>query len=187
MHKLTASFLGQDCPGIVATVAELMEQAHCNIVEVSQTILAGEFAAIVIVTAPSGLDDTGLSKHLQLGLAEAGVDLSVTVRPAAKSCWGSQQKTQPFVVTVDGPDRIGLIGSISRVFSNFEVNIEQLKAVLGENGPNEALFLFEIMVPTHTDMAALRAALAEKAQQVGMRVSTQHRDIFEAVNRIMPV
>lgn len=187
MHKLTASFLGRDCPGVVAAVAGLMEKAQCNIIEVSQTILKGEFAAIFIVTAPAGLDDTALSRHLQLGLAEAKVDLSVLVRPTVEGCWADQQHTQPFVVTLDGPDRVGLIAAVSRVFGQFQVNIEHLKAILGENGPNQALFLFEAMVPVHTDMTALRAALTQTAHQLDMRVTVQHRDIFEAVHRILPM
>lgn len=187
MHKLTASFLGRDCPGVVAAVAGLMEQAQCNIVEVSQTILTGEFAAIFIVTAPAGLDDTALSRHLQLGLAEAKIDLSVLVRPAVAGCWADQQQTQPFVVTVDGPDKVGLIAGMSRIFGQFQVNIEHLKAILGENGPNQALFLFEVMVPLHTDMSALRATLQQTADAQGMRLTVQHRDIFEAVHRILPV
>lgn len=187
MHKLTASFLGRDCPGVVAAVAGLMEKAQCNIVEVSQTILTGEFAAIFIVTAPAGLDDTALSRHLQLGLAEAKVDLSVIVRPTVEGCWADQQQTQPFVVTVDGPDKVGLIANMSRIFGQYQVNIEHLKAILGESGPNHALFLFEVMVPLQTDMSALRATLQQRATELGVRMTMQHRDIFEAVHRILPV
>lgn len=187
MHKLTASFLGRDCPGVVSAVASLMEKAQCNIIEVSQTILTGEFAAIFIVTAPAGLDDTALSRHLQLGLAEAKVDLSVLVRPTVEGCWATEHQVQPFVVTVDGPDKVGLIAGMSRIFGQFQVNIEHLKAVLGEDGPNQALFLFEVMVPVQTDMPALRASLTQTAHQLGMRVTVQHRDIFEAVHRVLPV
>lgn len=187
MHKLTASFLGRDCPGVVSAVAHLMEQAQCNIIEVSQTILTGEFAAIFIVTAPDALDDTALSRHLQLGLAEAKVDLSVLVRPTVHGCWADTEQTQPFVVTVDGPDKVGLIAAMSRVFGQYQVNIEHLKAILGEEAANHALFLFEVMVPVQTDMTALRATLTQTAHQLGVRVTVQHRDIFEAVHRILPV
>ena len=49
MKKLTISFLGRDCPGIVSAVSQILGQTGCNIIEVTQTILCGEFAAIFIV------------------------------------------------------------------------------------------------------------------------------------------
>lgn len=52
MQKYTASFLGRDCPGVVATVSRILEETGCNIEEVTQTILSGEFAAIFVVAAP---------------------------------------------------------------------------------------------------------------------------------------
>lgn len=40
MKKLTISFLGRDCPGIVSAVSQILGQTGCNIIEVTQTILA---------------------------------------------------------------------------------------------------------------------------------------------------
>lgn len=187
MHKFAASFLGRDCPGVVATVAGLMEQARCDIVEVSQTILAGEFAAIFIVMAPDTLDETALSRHLQLGLQESHVDLSVIVRPAVEGFWSNGRETQPFVVTADGPDGPGLIAAMSQVFARHGVNIENLKAILGEGGPDHALFVFEVMVPHTADPVRLRRELVAGGEHLSLRVSVQHRDIFEAVHRVPPV
>ena len=41
MQKFTASFLGRDCPGVVANVSRILEDSGCNIEEVTQTILSG--------------------------------------------------------------------------------------------------------------------------------------------------
>ena len=187
MSKLVASFLGRDCPGVVSAVAGLMEEARCDIVELSQTILAGEFAAIFIVNAPEGTDETALSRHLQLGLAERGVDLSTIVRPAIEDCWASDEHCEPFVVTADGPDRPGLIAGMSGVFSRHGVNIENMKAVLGEGGEGHALFVFEVMVPPAVEISRLRQELISQGQRLSLRVGVQHRDIFEAVHRVLPV
>ena len=82
MQRYTASFLGRDCPGVVATVSRILGETGCNIVEVTQTILSGEFAAIFVVQAPEGRSAEELREQLTAGLAEAQVDLSVLVRPA---------------------------------------------------------------------------------------------------------
>lgn len=183
MQKFTASFLGRDCPGVVAAVSRILGEHGCNIEEVTQTILSGEFAAIFVVAAPEN-EAQSLCAKLQAGLAAAKVDLSVLVRPAITGQWGEDFDCEPFVVTADGPDRPGLIAAMSRVFARHGVNIESLKAILGEGGQNHALFVFEVMIPHDVDTGRLRRELACEGQSHGLRVSVQHRDIFEAVHRV---
>lgn len=194
MEKYTASFLGRDCPGVVAAVSRLFGDMGCNIEAMAQTMLSGAFAAIFVVSAPE--PDAGtprddgvcgadcLRLRLEEGLERAGVDLSVLVRPAIAEQWGANLNCEPFVVTVDGPDRPGLIGGMSRVFGRHGVNIENLKAILGEGGEGKALFVFEVMVPDSVDLGRLRRELALEAANLKLRVSVQHRKIFEAVHRV---
>ncbi len=184
MQKFTASFLGRDCPGIVAVISQLFGELECNIEAMSQTILLGEFAAIFVVSAPDGQRLEGVRKRLSEGLASASMDLSVLVRPAIEGQWGEGLACEPFVATMDGPDRPGLIGAISRIFARHSVNIENLKAILDQNGSGHALFVFEIMIPKDVDLGRLRRELNCEAQNLNLRVSVQHRDIFEAVHRV---
>ena len=115
---------------------------------------------------------------------DAKLDLSVLVRPAVEGRWEDSVVSQPFVVTVDGPDRPALIAAMSRVFARHGVNIDSLKAVLGQDHSNHALFVFEVKVPENADLGRLRRELASEGPAQGLRVSVQHRDIFEAVHRI---
>jgi glycine cleavage system transcriptional repressor len=66
------------------------------------------------------------------------------------------------------------------------VNIENLKAIKRQNTGN-ALIMFEISVPHSVNNAEFRTALEHKAAELGVRVSLQHRDIFEAIHRVLPV
>lgn len=186
MQKLSASFLGRDCPGVVGAVTRILGNNGCNILEVSQTILSGEFAAIFVVETESDRDSDTVRNQIARELALADIDLSVIVRPAIEGQWGDGLECQPFVVTVDGPDRPGLIAGMSRIFAQHGVNIESLKAVLGEGGTGHAMFVFEVMVPESVDLGRLRRELTCEGQKLGLRVSVQHRDIFEAVHRVSP-
>lgn len=184
MGKYTTSFLGRDQPGVVAAVTGLFGEFNCNIEAMSQTRFSGEFSAIFIISAPEGITSESLLASLQTGLAEARVDLSVSVRPAVESQWGEDLDCEPYVITVDGPDGPGLIGAMSRVFARHGVNIENLGALLGQVEPGNALFVFEVMVPPRVDIGRLRRELALEAKNLGLRVSMQHRDIFEAMHRV---
>jgi glycine cleavage system transcriptional repressor len=50
MNKAILSVLGNDQPGIVATVTGVLFSQNCNVENVSQTILQTEFAGIFIVS-----------------------------------------------------------------------------------------------------------------------------------------
>ena len=184
MQKFTVSFLGRDCPGVVSTVSGLLSDCGCNILAATQSLLLGEFAGIFMVEVDESMPRDNLQKRLTEGIAQAGVDLSLLVRPTCEGVWGSDQVCAPFVVSADGIDGKGQISAMSRVFSRHGVNIESLRAFLGKGQEDHALFVFEIMVPESVDIGRLRRELLCEGQTHGLRVSVQHRDIFEAVNRI---
>lgn len=187
MKKVVVSFLGKDGPGVVHAVASLLTGLECNINEVSQTILHSEFAAIVIAEMPDGCTIDALQDALVKGLAERQIDLSVTARLYDGRSW-SAENPQSFVVTVDGPDQRGLVAAISGILGEHNVNIANLKAIVPEDQPDGyALIVFEVIVPGSVELSALRGALNAKAEELSLRVSVQHRDIFEAVHRVQPV
>ena len=184
MQKFSASFLGRDCPGVVAAISRLFGEADCNIEAMSQTMLQGEFAAIFIIAAPRQWDIDSLRKNLIEGLAREKVDLSILLRPAIGAQWGENIACEPFVITVDGPDGPGLIGAMSKIFGRHNVNIENLTAMLDDENKGMARFVFEVMVPLQIDIGRLRRELHSEAARLGLRASVQHRNIFEAVNRV---
>lgn len=184
MRKYSVSFLGRDCPGVVAAVSCLLGENHCNIVAMTQTTLSGEFAAIFVLEAPEELDMETLRKRIADGLVAAHVDLSFILRPAVGEQWGYGIELEPFVITIYGPDKPGLIGAISKIFGRHGVNIENLKALLGDMTDGHALFIFEVMVPKSVDLDRLRRELAHESKRLNLKANVQHRDIFEAVNRV---
>ena len=184
MQKYTVSFLGRDCPGVVSTVSSLLCDAGCNIVAATQSLLLGEFAGIFLVSVDDSSTCEMIQEKLRSGIKNVNMDLSIIVRPTNEEEWGKTIHCEPFVVSADGLDGSGQIAKISRVFTRHGVNVESLRAFLGEGGENHALFVFEIMVPDSVDLGRLRRELVCEGQGLGLRVSVQHRDIFEAVHRI---
>ena len=95
--------------------------------------------------------------------------------------------------TVDGEDGLNVVASFTRIFAENKVNIENMKALMPdmpEDQPDtrrRALQVFEISLPLSIDRTALRRTLEDKARDMGLRVSMQHRDIFEAVHRVKSI
>ena len=93
--------------------------------------------------------------------------------------------SEPFVVTTFGSDRLGLVAGITEVMARFGVNITNLKAVFrGGDDPFSNIMIYEVDVPVDIERQAFRQALQERAEALGIDLSLQHRDVFEAIHRV---
>ncbi|MBF0528641.1 MAG: ACT domain-containing protein [Deltaproteobacteria bacterium] len=182
MNKVVISVLGEDRPGIVHRVSKILAEQSCNILEVSQTILQSEFAGIFIASMPEGLGKASLEAALTEDLSQSGI--IAAVKEFKEGMSGSAPEAEPYVITLSGQDRLGIIPNISAVIAGFEVNIENLKAITQKEDPSQVVIVFEVAVPKTVHRTAFREAVKWKAEELGLDLSVQHRDIFEAIHRV---
>ncbi len=184
MNKVILSVLGQDRPGIVATITGVLARQQCNIENVSQTILQSQFAGIFVVSIPPHLS----LKTLQSGLIEEmqTLDLSVQVKPVQdQNPTFALDDSEPFIITTEGPDRIGLVAGITEIIARYGANITNLQAVFkGGDAPGDNIMIYEVDIPLDTDQKAFEKDLRQRATDLSLDISIQHRNIFEAINRI---
>jgi glycine cleavage system transcriptional repressor len=184
MEKVVISVIGTDRPGIVAAVSKILSENECNTEDVSQTILQTIFAAIFLASIPQDLQPEVLLAKLRAGLESLGLGIllerlkpsqEVPVPPAS----------EPFVITTVGSDRLGLVAGVTEVMARFGVNITHLRAAFrGGEDPRRNTMIYEVAVPLNTEHKAFRQALIERAEELGLDLSIQHRDIFEAIHRV---
>ena len=46
--RLIVSVFGQDHPGIVAAVSQILAEARCSIIDINQTVVQGKFAMVIV-------------------------------------------------------------------------------------------------------------------------------------------
>ena len=185
MKKAIISVLGQDRPGIIAAVTGILFNCDCNVENVSQTILQAEFSGIFIVSMPDGFSATELQTRLREGAAN--MNLHIHVRDIV------QHNPDPifidaesFVITARGPDRKGLVANISEVIAGFGVNVTNLQAIFkGGDDPNKNIMIYEVDVPRSIDYQTFYTDLRKRGDELGLEISIQHRQIFEAINRMI--
>jgi glycine cleavage system transcriptional repressor len=184
MKKMIISVLGKDRPGIIAAVTRILFERDCNIENVSQTILQNEFSGIFIVGVPVPLSQADLHRHLSDGLAPMGLKV-YEKRMDDDPAPTHQIVAEPFVITTKGPDRKGLVAAITAVMAAYGVNVTNLQAVFkGGDDPNANIMIYEVDIPVHIDQQALRQELNRKAADLSLDISIQHKQIFEAINRV---
>lgn len=184
MSKAILSVLGQDQPGIVATVSRILFEKNCNIENVSQTILQSEFAGIFVVSIPEDYSLEVLHENLEVGLSP--FDLHVHIESLEEREESPLvQKAEPFVITTKGPDRRGLVAGISEVIARYGVNITNLQAVFkGGEEPGNNIMIYEVDVPPGIDQQAFYTDLRKRASELLLDIDMQHRRIFETIHRI---
>ena len=184
MNQVIVSVLGHDRPGIVATVTGILFEYGCNIENVSQTILKTEFAGSFIISMPPDLTQEELRKALNEGLA--ATNMHIHIESVLEQKPGLEPSAvEPFVITTKGPDRKGLVASISAIIARYGVNITNLQAVFkGGNEPENNIMIYEVDIPVDIDRQEFYQALRAKAESLTLSISIQHRNIFETINRI---
>lgn len=184
MNKVIVSVLGHDRPGIVAAVTAVLFEYNCNIENVSQTILKTEFSGSFIISMPPDLTQEELRQALDDSLSSMNMHIHIEsiLDQTSEFVAGN---TEPFVITTKGPDRKGLVASISAIIAHFGINITNLQAVFkGGDDPENNIMIYEVDIPVDIDRQEFHRALRAKAESLDLSVSVQHRNIFETINRI---
>jgi len=184
MNKVILSVLGHDRPGIVAAVTKILFESNCNIENVSQTILKTEFSGSFIISMPPDLTQTELRQVLNEALAAMNMHIHIESVLEQKTSLVSRN-AEPFVITTKGPDRKGLVASISAIIARYGVNITNLQAVFkGGDEPDNNIMIYEVDIPVDIDRQDFYRELRAEAESLALRISIQHRNIFETINRI---
>ena len=184
MKKIIISVFGPDRPGILAAVSRILFEQDCNIKNVTQTILQSEFSGSFIAEMPPTLTSDALCCLLSEALMPMRLQVNVKHLEISPPALGGRP-AEPFVITTRGPDRKGLVANVTRIIAGYGVNVTNLQAAFkgGEN-PNDNIMIYEVDVPVDIDAHAFHRDLRNKAAELGMVISIQHRKIFEAINRV---
>lgn len=191
VRKILVTIVGHDRPGIIHQVSQTLADLDCTLFEVSQTTLMGEFAGHFSGRLPLAVDVFEFSRLL--GQALTGSDLAHWVTEADLSPPETQDggECEPYVVTIRGRDQVGIIPKFSGAMAGFDVNIDNLRSasVPGENdfkdGGQQVVLFFELSVPKAVNQRGFRQALNLIAEELEVEMSLQHRDVFEAMHRLL--
>ncbi len=86
------------------------------------------------------------------------------------------------IMTVIGPDRVGIIAEVSTLLAGKNVNILDLSQTIMDD-----IFTMTILVDTaaaNCSFDELSTALENKGSEIGLSIRIQRRDLFTAMHRI---
>lgn len=92
------------------------------------------------------------------------------------------EKSNRIIVTVIGEDRVGIIAGVSAVLADADVNIVDIsQTTLREFF---TMIMMADMEHANVPFDELKRRLGEKGDAMGVRIDTQHEDVFKFMHRV---
>lgn len=168
MSLLAVTVIGRDRPGIIADVTAALADVGLNLEDSSMTLLRGQFAMTLVCAGPPAAADV---EHALSPLAVDG-SLVVSVRTVPPEPSPEAPGT-PYVLTVHGGDRSGIVSAVTRVLADAGGNITDLTTRLTGD---LYLLVAEVDVASSADDATLAAQLAAAGRDLGVGVTLRRQD-----------
>jgi|SRR5450631_2665184 len=170
------SVVGKDRPGIVAAIAEGLFRLGCNIADSSCTMLAGEFAMILIVSHPRPFSKTRLHDELKIACDDMGMSLAVRTLHADE-VQRQEQEGEICLVSVYGADQPGIVYRVTRELAGRGINILDLSTkLIGTREEPVYVMMLEATVPdgqTPDDLSHLLENLKKELNvEISVRIVT---------------
>jgi len=173
MREFAITAIGQDRPGIVAGFTEVLLTLGCNLADCSMSRLRNEFAMILLVESPEEVGADRLNAALEEPARR--FDLVVTTRQFEEV--PAPEGDVPFVVSVYGKDRPGIVHTVSRALADLDVNITDLRSHLA--GEDLYAMILDVNLPPALPPEEVASRLQAVSREMGVSLTFRSAEAAE--------
>jgi glycine cleavage system transcriptional repressor len=159
---LAITVVGHDRPGIIASAAAILADAGMNLEDSSMTLLRGHFAMTLICAGKTPAADV---ETALLPLVNDSLDVTVRELPEETD---QPALGEPYLVTLHGADRLGIVARLAGVIAAAGGNITDLTTRL-TNGLY--VLVAEVDLPVSADIDDLRSEITRVAADLGVEAT----------------
>lgn len=153
-NLLVITALGQDRPGLVASLTEAITQQQCSICESRMSLLGGEFAIIMLVRGQWN----NIAK-LEQTLPSLQETLNITLLAKHTEQRENAANAVPYCVEVLAQDNPGIVHQVTDFFYHRKINIHDLQTEsfnAAHTGTKMFSLTMTIEIPTDMHIPGLR-------------------------------
>ena len=173
--------VGEDRVGLVASVTSLLFKAGLNIVDIEQSVIHSQFTMVLLVQPlKPTFDIVQLRQELKGIGRDLALNIAVIPLKEFKGLRVAEEKV-PYVLTILGSDRPGVVAGISRVLAEGSVNIEKIKMI----ARGEFLAMEMLVDIRGGNFVPLRKRLLEVADEIGMDIIAQPERMYKKRKKII--
>jgi glycine cleavage system transcriptional repressor len=175
-NRWIVTALGQDRPGIVAGVTQILYRLGCNLEDSAMTRLEGEFAIMLIFSAKPSQTEPLLRRAF--APLQRRLKLAVHLKRLTKAETASpKRRGHSYMISVYGADRPGIVYRLSAALAKRRVNINDVHTHRSRGrGPSLYMLLLEVEAPRTLPAQALETQLKRIGKPLGVQVSLRPSD-----------
>ncbi|GAB3600090.1 amino acid-binding protein [Angustibacter peucedani] len=174
MSLLAVTVLGHDRPGIVADTTAALAELGGNLEDSTMTLLRGHFAMLLLVRTPQPADD--VARALDGLTADGRLTVDVREVPDLELGAATSGPGRPYLLSVHGADRPGIVGALTGVVAGARGNVTDLTTRLSGD---LYVLLADVTLPDDADPDLVERALRTTADELGVDVSWRPVDADE--------
>lgn len=178
MKKVVIVVAGQDRPGIVSSITQVLFELDCNVEDTNMLLLEDHFTMMMMVQPPSNTSVAHLQATLQKQIESTDLALSLfTVDVTQERVIRSGD---PWMLSVTSPDQTGILYHVSQLLSQHGVSIYQLASRRLPQPDGTLLYLvtLEVDVSENADTDQFQRALQQLSKQYGFDVQSHPLETF---------
>jgi phosphoserine phosphatase len=175
------SVIGEDKVGIVSEVTQFLFKRGFNIVDIEQTVIHSQFTMVLLIQP--------LRPHFHFSQISTGLnhlaeklDMNIAMTPLREFKGLRLAETKkPYVLTILGGDRTGVVAAFSSALARHHCNIERIKMI----ARGEFLAMEMWIDLRDANFFLLRTDLTAVAKKVGMDIIAQPEHIFKKRKKVI--
>ena len=175
------SVIGEDKVGIVSEVTQLLSKKGLNIIDIEQTVIHSQFTMVLLLQP---LHPRFQPNKLRIDLSQLakkrGMSIAITPLHKFKGLRLAETK-KPYVLTILGLDRPGVVAAFSATLAQHRCNIERIKMI----ARGEFLAMEMWIDLREASFPFLRSDLTAVAKSVGMDIIAQPESIFKKRKKVI--
>jgi len=180
-NRYVVSVIGEDRVGIVSEVTQFLFRRGFNIVDIEQSVIHSQFTMVLLIQPlHSRVHLTQLKNGLGLLAKKLGMKITLTPLHQFRGLRFAEMK-RPYVLTILGTDRPGVVAGFSSVLARHQCNIERIKMIArGE------FLAMEIWVDLReANFSHLRSSLLREAKKIKMDIVIQPEHVFKKRKKVI--
>ena len=175
------SVIGEDRVGIVSKVTQFLFEKGFNIIDIEQTVIHSQFTMVLLIQLLHvRFQLSQLRTGLSLLAKELSMNITITPLHEFKGLRLAETK-KPYVLTILGADRPGIVAAFSSTLAKHHCNIERIKMIArGE------LLAMEMWIDLRkANFNLLRTDLTAVAKKIRMDVIAQPEHVFKKRKKVI--
>lgn len=168
MKEFIITAFGEDRPGIVAKVSEILYKNGLNIEDSAMTRLNNEFVIMLVVKG--NIDITTLLADLK-NLEKENLNFTVKEIPFSKN--SVKKSYQTYNIVVYGSDKPGIVYNVSKLLADKSINITDLRT---EKTKKLYVMFIQAEIPEDLDISELEKEIEKLKNSLNVDISIQNVD-----------